>query len=422
MKRKLLSFIIFLCTFFVQQNLRAQATVLAPGDIAFIGYQTGTSTDGFAFITLKNINAGTLVYFTENGWGDDAWVSPNVETHLLWNVPAFTPAGTIISVIETSADSFTVTGTTGGSITIASGAAFNLLGGDQILAYQGASVKPVSPTFIGGIHGDYNSSIYDPVTTWDTKAGAAAGGGAESSLPPGLTNGTNCISLFPAPGPEMANSKYIGTLTGTVAELLAKINNPSSTYWSHSTGTTDLGITPSNYPTPSVTTTVAPTVTSTTATNVGAVKATIGGNVTSDGGETTVQRGIVWATTPNPTIASNKFQIGTGSGVFTGTVTGLTPASTIYYRAYATNTAGTAYGAEASFNTAAALGTTATGQSNVSCNGGANGTATVIVTGGKPSYSYLWSPSGGTGATASGLAAGNYTVTITDSESTQITR
>ncbi|WP_456311764.1 T9SS type A sorting domain-containing protein [Pseudomonas shirazensis] len=167
---------------------------------------------------------------------------------------------------------------------------------------------------------------------------------------------------------------------------------------------------------------VAPAVTSATATNTGAVKATVGGNVTSDGGESTVQRGIVWATTPNPTIASNKFQIGTGSGVFTGTVTGLTPASTIYYRAYATNSAGTAYGAEASFNTTAALGTSATGNSNVSCNGGANGSAAVNVTGGKPPYSYSWSPSGGTGATAVNLPAANYTVTVTDSESSQITR
>ena len=42
------------------------------------------------------------------------------------------------------------------------------------------------------------------------------------------------------------------------------------------------------------------------------------------------------------------------------------------------------------------------------------GTATVIESGGTPPYTYSWSPSGGTGATASGLAPGNYTVTVTD--------
>ncbi|MBE8728306.1 T9SS type A sorting domain-containing protein [Flavobacterium hungaricum] len=53
-------------------------------------------------------------------------------------------------------------------------------------------------------------------------------------------------------------------------------------------------------------------------------------------------------------------------------------------------------------------------KTNVSCNGGANGTATAAVTGGVTPYSYSWSPAGGSGATASGLAAGTYTVTVTD--------
>lgn len=48
------------------------------------------------------------------------------------------------------------------------------------------------------------------------------------------------------------------------------------------------------------------------------------------------------------------------------------------------------------------------------CNGDDNGTAKVTVTGGTPGYTYIWTPAGGTGATASNLAAGGYTVNITD--------
>jgi len=51
---------------------------------------------------------------------------------------------------------------------------------------------------------------------------------------------------------------------------------------------------------------------------------------------------------------------------------------------------------------------------NVSCNGGSNGTATVNPTGGTTPYTYSWSPAGGTGTTATGLSAGIYTCTITD--------
>ena len=60
---------------------------------------------------------------------------------------------------------------------------------------------------------------------------------------------------------------------------------------------------------------------------------------------------------------------------------------------------------------------TVTNTNNVPCAGGNNGTATVSVTGGTPGYSYQWSPSGGNNSTATGLTAGNYTVTVTDLKS-----
>lgn len=52
-------------------------------------------------------------------------------------------------------------------------------------------------------------------------------------------------------------------------------------------------------------------------------------------------------------------------------------------------------------------------QSNVSCNGGNNGTASVLASGGTGNYSYSWSNTQTT-ATASGLTAGTYSVTISD--------
>ncbi|MFC1224796.1 MBG domain-containing protein [Pedobacter sp. BG31] len=61
-----------------------------------------------------------------------------------------------------------------------------------------------------------------------------------------------------------------------------------------------------------------------------------------------------------------------------------------------------------------ALTSSVTSQTNVACNGGSNGSATISVSGGTPGYTYSWSPSGGTAATATGLSAGTYTCTITD--------
>ncbi|MEZ0005649.1 surface protein [Flavobacterium sp. 28YEA47A] len=61
-------------------------------------------------------------------------------------------------------------------------------------------------------------------------------------------------------------------------------------------------------------------------------------------------------------------------------------------------------------------------QTNVTCNGGSDGSATVSIIGGTAPYTYSWSPNGGIAATATGLAAGDYTVTITDANGSTITK
>ncbi|MBI2969081.1 MAG: Ig-like domain-containing protein [Bacteroidetes bacterium] len=64
-------------------------------------------------------------------------------------------------------------------------------------------------------------------------------------------------------------------------------------------------------------------------------------------------------------------------------------------------------------------------QTNVNCFGNNNGAASISVTGGTSPYSYSWSPSGGTAATAVNLGANDYFVTVTDAvqctKSTKIT-
>jgi hypothetical protein len=92
-----------------------------------------------------------------------------------------------------------------------------------------------------------------------------------------------------------------------------------------------------------VTTSVATTFTTTTA--------VLGGNVTNDGNAEVMERGIVYATTQNPTTANTKVILGTGTGIFGNSVPGF-ESNTIYYvRAYAINSQGTAYGSEVSFKT-----------------------------------------------------------------------
>ena len=94
--------------------------------------------------------------------------------------------------------------------------------------------------------------------------------------------------------------------------------------------------------------TYLPTVSAVTLSATGAT-ISMTSNVLSDGGATVTERGVCWSTSQNPTTSSDHTaDSGTGTGAFT--VSGsLTPGNTYYVRAYATNSEGTAYGAEVTY-------------------------------------------------------------------------
>ncbi len=98
--------------------------------------------------------------------------------------------------------------------------------------------------------------------------------------------------------------------------------------------------------------TVLGSVSTTTVRDIKTTTATSGGVITSDIGANITSRGVVWSTSPNPTIVlTTKTSDGSGTDYFTSAITGLTPETTYYVRAYATNSAGTSYGTEVSFTT-----------------------------------------------------------------------
>jgi len=93
-----------------------------------------------------------------------------------------------------------------------------------------------------------------------------------------------------------------------------------------------------------------PTVQTSPVTIITMTSANCGGEVIS--GTDVISCGVCWSTSQNPTIANSKTMDGTGVGVFTSYLTGLTANTTYYVRAYATNSKGTSYGNEVSLTTA----------------------------------------------------------------------
>jgi len=96
-----------------------------------------------------------------------------------------------------------------------------------------------------------------------------------------------------------------------------------------------------------------PTATATTSiSSITTISASSGGNFSADGGSTISVRGVCWNTATAPTLANSFTTDGSGTGLFTSSLTGLIANTTYYVRSYATNACGTIYGtSERTFTT-----------------------------------------------------------------------
>jgi uncharacterized protein (TIGR02145 family) len=160
--------------------------------------------------------------------------------------------------------------------------------------------------------------------------------------------------------PTITNSKTTdGTGTGIFVSSLTALS-ANTTYYvrayaTNSTGTaygSEVSFTTSGT-LATITTTAVSAITSTTATT--------GGNITNDGGSAITSRGVSWNTSINPSITNGTSTGGgSGTGSFTIPIMLLSPNTTYYVRAYATNSTGTAYGNNISFTTLQSAGTTVT--------------------------------------------------------------
>ena len=181
-----------------------------------------------------------------------------------------------------------------------------------------------------------------------TQTSAVCGGNIQAGGGSPITERGVCWNITGNPtntDTHTTNGTGSGAFTSTITGLTGNTLYYVRAYATNATGTTYGN---------QVTFTTSPVLATISTTDVSLVTLTTaasGGNITSNGGANVTARGVCWNTAPNPTTANTKTTDGSGSGIFTSSLTGLVASTQYYVRSYATTSIGTVYGNEVNFTT-----------------------------------------------------------------------
>ncbi|HOP31568.1 MAG TPA: fibrobacter succinogenes major paralogous domain-containing protein [Spirochaetota bacterium] len=203
-----------------------------------------------------------------------------------------------------------------------------------------------------GPHDNLNlkPSVTTDVITNITATTATCGGNVNADGDAAVTARGVCWSTSDYPTVEDSKTTDgwgVGSFTSNLDNLL-----PNTTYYVRAYATNYAGTVYAG--TKTFTTLSGPHIPSVAIrwlTNITSTSASCSCNVSSEGGTSTTGRGVCWDIIENPTIEDSKTTDGLGSGDYISDISGLSPYTTYYVRAYATNSEGTAYGQQIVFTT-----------------------------------------------------------------------
>ena len=184
--------------------------------VAITGINHSATQDGFSFVALQNLTAGTLIYFTENPFDRSTLTFSGAEGVMQWTVPAGGLArGQVVVATETSANTFTTTCSSGscGNVTLVSGTFALASTGEELYAYLDADTNPTN-----GVT-SVQAVLYTGTST-------TSGGVIPTTQDPGTVYpGAVVVDGFPAVSP--LRTEYNPTLRGVTVDR-ANFQNPSN--------------------------------------------------------------------------------------------------------------------------------------------------------------------------------------------------
>ncbi len=198
--------------------------------------------------------------------------------------------------------------------------------------------------------GNLVPSVTTSAITSITSNSAIGGGNISDDGGSAVTARGVCWSTNP--NPEISDEKTSdGTGTGSFSSNLLGLS-PGISYYVRSYATNIVGTAYGNQESFTANP-VIPSLTTIMVTSITHNSASSGGEISYNGGATVLDRGVCWSTIQDPTIANSHTFDGDGTGPFISSISELAPSTLYYVRAYAINIAGTAYGQQEFFSTAA---------------------------------------------------------------------
>ena len=231
MYTKFKKLILTLFTILINFGINSQTTLL-PGDIAILKFQADTPDD-FAFVTFVNLDAGTVIYFTDCGADASGFNLPACnEGAKKYTVPTGGhTAGIIVNYSNGSNTNFTTYQDTRitGNMNLSTG-------GDQIIVFQDGSSSS------GSSNAGNNPQFIFALQSASTQFMGDKSDSNETGMPSGLQNTIvpfTALALGTGPGPDTGNETdnlvYSGQYTfTTIEEAKLAITDPNNYYKTNS--------------------------------------------------------------------------------------------------------------------------------------------------------------------------------------------
>jgi hypothetical protein len=202
---------------------------LNTGDIAIVGFNSDTTIDELAIVTLAEIPSGQNIYISDYAWdGNLNALDANglIEGVITWSITTTIPAGTLFKVTINSSSGNPIIGGLSfyGTASATGWTSLNsptVSGGDNWFIYQGSNATTPSSWVFG--FANWSTGLAG-TNSWLTTGIPSS---TTSYLPTALTNGVNAIALT-GTGSHADNMVYTGPTSGSKATLLGNITTPSN--------------------------------------------------------------------------------------------------------------------------------------------------------------------------------------------------